>query len=86
MNAIETSALCKRYGNKNVVEHLDLQVPEGAIYGFIGRNGTGKSTTQKLICGLTPITSGKIKLYGRPYSDAQIRSSQDKRWSGGRTI
>lgn len=74
MNAIETSALCKRYGNKNVVDHLNIQVPEGAIYGFIGQNGAGKSTTQKLICGLTPITSGEIKLYGKPYSDAQIRS------------
>lgn len=74
MNAIEASGLCKRYGNKNVVDHLNIQVPEGAIYGFIGQNGAGKSTTQKLICGLTPITSGEIKLYGKPYSDAQIRS------------
>ena len=74
MNAIETSALCKRYGNKNVVEQLNLQVPEGSIYGFIGQNGAGKSTTQKLICGLTPITSGEIRLYGKPYSDVQTRS------------
>ena len=74
MYAIETMGLCKRYGNKNVVDNLNIQVPEGAIYGFIGRNGAGKSTTQKLVCGLTPITSGEIKLYGEPYSNAKIRS------------
>ena len=74
MNAIETVGLCKRYGYKNVVHQLAIQVPEGAIYGFIGRNGAGKSTTQKLICGLTPITNGSIRLYGKPYEDSQIRS------------
>ena len=74
MNAIQTAGLTKRYGNKNVVEGLDLHVPEGAIYGFIGRNGAGKSTTQKLICGLTPITSGSIELYGADHDDPKIRS------------
>lgn len=74
MNAIETTGLCKRYGNKNVVNQLKLVVPEGAIYGFIGRNGAGKSTTQKLICGLTPVTSGDIQLFGKPYTDSEIRS------------
>lgn len=74
MDAIKTAGLCKRYGNKNVVNHLDIQVPEGSIYGFIGRNGAGKSTTQKLVCGLTPITSGNIQLFGKPYSDPEVRS------------
>ena len=74
MNAIETTGLCKRYGSKNVVNQLELAIPEGAIYGFIGRNGAGKSTTQKLICGLTPVTSGNIRLFGKPYTDAAVRS------------
>ena len=52
MNAIETTGLCKRYGNKNVVNQLNIQVPKGSVYGFIGRNGAGKSTTQKKVCGL----------------------------------
>lgn len=74
MDAIRTNGLCKRYGNKNVVDNLNLVVPEGSIYGFIGQNGAGKSTTQKLVCGLTPVTSGEIKLYEKPYSDPHIRS------------
>ncbi|GEM_PF-1565326 len=41
MNAIKTIDLCKQYGNKNVVNHLNITVPQGAIYGFIGRNGAG---------------------------------------------
>ncbi len=74
MNAIETSGLIKKYTNKNVVNGIDLRVPEGSIYGFIGKNGAGKSTTQKMICGLTPVTSGDIKLFGKSYKDSQIRS------------
>lgn len=74
MNAIYTNGLCKKYGNKNVVDQLNLIVPEGSIYGFIGQNGAGKSTTQKLICGLTPITAGEIRLYDQPHNDASVRS------------
>lgn len=74
MDAIRTRDLSKAFGKKYAVSHLDMVVPEGAIYGFIGRNGAGKSTTQKLICGLTPITSGKIELYGKPYEDTKTRS------------
>lgn len=74
MDAIRTNRLCKRYGSKHVVNNLNLVVPEGSIYGLIGQNGTGKSTTQKLLCGLTPVTAGEIKLYEKPWSDPRIRS------------
>lgn len=74
MDAICTKDLSKSFGKKYAVNHLNLVVPEGAIYGFIGQNGAGKSTTQKLICGLTPLTSGSIELYGKPYTDGVIRS------------
>lgn len=74
MDAIKTAGLSKAYGKKLAVDHLEMTVPEGAIYGFIGQNGAGKSTTQKLICGLTPPTTGGIQLYGKPYTDADIRS------------
>ena len=74
MEAIKTVGLSKAYGKKLAVDHLEMKVPEGAIYGFIGQNGAGKSTTQKLICGLTPPTAGSIQLYGKPYTDADIRS------------
>lgn len=74
MDAIKTAGLSKAYGKKLAVNHLEMTVPEGAIYGFIGQNGAGKSTTQKLICGLTSPTAGNIQLYGKAYTDADIRS------------
>lgn len=56
------------------VDGLDMTVPEGAIYGFIGENGSGKSTTEKLIAGLLTKTGGEIKLFGRDYTDADVRA------------
>lgn len=74
MNAIEIRNLTKRFGDKLAVNGLNMTVPEGAIYGFIGENGSGKSTTEKLICGLLVPTSGDIKLYNRNYNDAALRA------------
>ena len=65
MNIIETHALCKQYGNTLRVAHLDLDVPEGSIYGFLGPNGAGKSTTLKMILGLVRPTAGNIKVLGK---------------------
>ena len=48
---IRTTGLCKRYRGKPAVDHLDMQVEQGAIYGFIGQNGAGKSTTFKMLAG-----------------------------------
>ena len=59
MTVIQTSGLSKRYKDKWAVDHLDLQVEQGDIYGFIGRNGAGKSTTLKLLCGLIRPTQGE---------------------------
>lgn len=75
MNAIEIRGLSKNFGPKQAVCGLDMTVPMGAIYGFIGENGSGKSTTQKMICGLIPTSSGSIKLYGKEYSDPAVRAS-----------
>jgi len=74
MNAIETHGLSKSYRKIPAVQNLDLHVPEGSIYGFIGENGSGKSTTEKLICGLLVPTEGEIRLYDKPYTDTEIRS------------
>jgi ABC-2 type transport system ATP-binding protein len=74
MNAIETSGLSKTFHRMYAVKDLNLHVPEGSIYGFIGENGSGKSTTEKLISGLLVPTGGEIELYGKPYTDAGIRS------------
>lgn len=55
------------------VDSLNMTVPVGSIYGFIGENGSGKSTTEKLICGLLVPDSGEIKLFGEDYTDAGRR-------------
>lgn len=73
MDVIRTKSLCKAYGAKNAVDQLDLVVPEGAIYGFIGRNGSGKTTTQKMVCGLARPTSGEIQLFGKPVGRQDVR-------------
>ncbi len=65
MNIIETHDLCKQYGNALRVAHLDLDVPEGCVYGFLGPNGAGKSTTLKMILGLVRPTAGSIQVLGK---------------------
>ena len=74
MNAIEIRNLSKNFGSKQALKGLDMTVPAGAIYGFIGENGSGKSTTEKLLCGLMPSSGGTIKLYGQDYTDADVRA------------
>lgn len=70
MNIIETHDLCKQYGNALRVAHLDLNVPEGSVYGFLGPNGAGKSTTLKMILGLVRPTAGNIKVLGKKMDGA----------------
>jgi ABC-2 type transport system ATP-binding protein len=74
MDAISAINLSKSFKGKYAVHDLDMHVPEGSIYGFIGENGAGKSTTQKMICGLLLPTKGEITLFGKPSDDADIRS------------
>lgn len=70
MNIIETHDLCKQYGNALRVAHLDLNVPEGSVYGFLGPNGAGKSTTLKMILGLVKPTAGSIRVLGKQMNRA----------------
>nr|WP_295883715.1 ABC transporter ATP-binding protein [uncultured Devosia sp.] len=51
-DAIAVRGLTKRFGDKTVVDHFDITVPRGAIYGFLGPNGSGKTTTIRMLCGL----------------------------------
>ena len=74
MNAVEIRNLTKNFGEKQALCGLNMTVPVGAIYGFIGENGSGKSTTEKLICGLIHPSGGQIKLFGKDYTDADIRA------------
>ena len=74
MNAIEIRNLCKNFGEKQAVSGLNMNVPVGAIYGFIGENGSGKSTTEKIICGLIHPTTGSVKLYDKDHTNIDIRA------------
>ncbi len=73
MNAIEIRGLKKSFRGMYALNGLNMTVPVGAIYGFIGENGSGKSTTEKLICGHLVADEGEIKLFGKDYNDAGVR-------------
>lgn len=73
VNAIEIRDLTKSFKGMYALDGLNMTVPVGAIYGFIGENGSGKSTTEKLICGLLVPDKGSIKLFGEDYTDPARR-------------
>ncbi len=73
MNAIEIRGLKKSFRGMYALNGLDMNVPIGSIYGFIGENGSGKSTTMKLICGHLVKDSGSVHLFGKNYTDAGTR-------------
>lgn len=64
-NAVETTALTKRFGRTLAVADLDLVVRAGEVYGFLGSNGAGKTTTLRMLLGLIRPTSGSVRLHGR---------------------
>lgn len=74
MNAVEIKGLTKNFGGKQALCGLDMTVPAGAVYGFIGENGSGKSTTEKIICGLIHQSGGTVKLFGKDHTDTDIRA------------
>ena len=74
MNAIEIKGLRKSFRGLYALDGLNMTVPVGAIYGFIGENGSGKSTTEKLICGHLVPDSGRIRLFDKSYKDAGVRA------------
>ncbi|MBQ4052711.1 MAG: ATP-binding cassette domain-containing protein [Clostridia bacterium] len=74
MNAIEIRNLTKNFGAKQALQGLNMTVPQGSIYGFIGENGSGKSTTEKIICGLIHPSGGSVKLYGKDHTDEDVRA------------
>ena len=70
---IETHALTKTYGNKTACDNINLAVDAGQVYGFLGRNGAGKSTCIKMLTGLVFPTSGSGTVLGRPLGDVSAR-------------
>ena len=87
MLAIETRGLSKAYRGRNVVDGLDMHVARGDIYGFVGRNGAGKSTTMKMICGMIRPTAGEVRLFDRlaadPSGGARARRGRPHRRARG---
>ncbi|MEO6944841.1 MAG: ATP-binding cassette domain-containing protein [Lacisediminihabitans sp.] len=63
--AIETHALSKRFGHQTAVNGIDLAVPRGSVFGFLGPNGSGKTTTIRILLGLAAATSGEVNVLGR---------------------
>ncbi len=70
---IETHALTKKYGNKTACDKIDLTVKAGQVYGFLGRNGAGKSTCIKMLTGLVHPTSGSGTVLGKPLGNVAAR-------------
>lgn len=68
--AIETSGLSKSFGRRHAVTDLDLAVPHGSVFGFLGPNGSGKTTTIRMLLGLASPSSGTINVLGRPMPTA----------------
>ncbi len=62
---LRTKDLTKKYGNKTVVDGLNLEIKQGEIFGLLGPNGAGKSTTMNMICSIIPPTAGQIELFGK---------------------
>ena len=68
--AIETHALSKTFGRQTAVDELELAVPRGSVFGFLGPNGSGKTTTIRMLLGLASATEGEIRVLGREIPDA----------------
>ena len=64
--AIEADGLTRRFGNFVAVDHVSFLIARGEIFGFLGSNGCGKTTTMKMLTGLLPVTEGSAKLFGKP--------------------
>lgn len=73
---LKTNSLCKYYKHSKALSGLTMNIPQGAIYGFVGKNGAGKTTLIRLICGLQYPSSGEFSIYGISNSSADIAKSR----------
>lgn len=91
MNAIETKALTRRFGDKCAVDALELTVRQGELFSLLGVNGAGKTTTIRLLSGLLRPTSGSALLFGLPPQSQEARrlfslSPQETAVAGNLTV
>ena len=76
---LQTRNLTKQYGRHRAVDDVNMHIKKGAIYGFIGRNGAGKTTCLKMISGLSTPSYGEIEMFGYKGKDLQkVRSRVGK--------
>ena len=75
--AIETDGLTRRFGDFVAVDHVSIRIGRGEIFGFLGSNGCGKTTTMKMMTGLLPVTEGSAKLFGKPMAADDMESRQN---------
>jgi ABC-2 type transport system ATP-binding protein len=68
---VETHALSKRFGDRTVVDGVDLRVPRGVAFGYLGPNGAGKTTLIRVLLGLTPATAGTMRVLGLPVPESR---------------
>jgi ribosome-dependent ATPase len=74
--AIEAEGLTQRFGKFTAVDHVSFRIEAGEIFGFLGSNGCGKSTTMKMLTGLLAPTEGKALLFGRPLDAADMATRE----------
>jgi ATPase components of various ABC-type transport systems, contain duplicated ATPase len=75
--AIEAFDLVKRFGDFTAVDHVSFTIPEGEIFGFLGSNGCGKSTTMKMLTGLLQPSEGRSKLFGEELENGDMAARQN---------
>jgi ribosome-dependent ATPase len=76
---IEAEGLTRRFGDFVAVDHVDFRIERGEIFGFLGSNGCGKTTTMKMLTGLLPVTEGRARLLGR---DVEAREGDVRKQIG----
>lgn len=75
--AIEAEGLTRRFGDFIAVDHVSFRIGRGEIFGFLGSNGCGKTTTMKMLTGLLPVTEGSAKLFGKPMGADDMAARQN---------
>ena len=75
---LQTFGLTKKYGRKNAVDHVDMHIAPGDIYGFVGENGSGKTTVIRLVSGLIRPNEGRFELFGADSQGSGINSARKK--------
>ncbi len=78
---LETNNLEKRYKDFKALNHLNIHIEKGSIYGLIGKNGAGKTTLIRIVCGLQEPTNGTYTIYGKNNSSKTLESVRNRMWA-----